>query len=141
MFNPSRAQVRHFFCELWHKHQTKALLSPQESIALRWMLEHPEYTADWEDPEAQQRDYPPEAGQTNPFLHLSMHLAIEEQLSVDQPPGIRALYQQLRQRTETPHQAAHIVMECLGEVLWQAQRDGNTPDNEAYLECLRRQIK
>jgi predicted Rdx family selenoprotein len=70
-----------------------------------------------------------------------MHLAIEEQISIDQPPGIRALHQQLKQQTDTPHSAAHIVMECLGEVLWQAQRDGTTPDNQHYLDCLRRHIK
>ncbi|TAK91017.1 MAG: DUF1841 family protein [Burkholderiaceae bacterium] len=141
MFNPSRAQVRQFFCDTWRKHQSKTLISPQESIALRWMLEHPEYQSDLEDPDAQERDFSPEAGRTNPFLHLSMHLAIEEQLAIDQPPGIRTLYEQLRAHCETPHHAAHIVMECLGAVLWQAQRDGTAPDNEAYLECLRRQLK
>lgn len=140
MFNPSRSQVRQFFCQTWQKHLAKALISPQESIALRWMLEHPEYVNVWQDPNAEHLDYPPEGGQTNPFLHLSMHLAIEEQVSIDQPPGIRTLYQQLKQHTDTPHHAAHIVMECLGETLWQAQRDGTTPNNQHYLDCLRRQI-
>ena len=141
MFNPSRAQVRQFFCHTWRKHQHQQIISPQESIALRWMLEHPEYVNTWDDPEAELKDYTPEAGHTNPFLHLSMHLAIEEQLSIDQPPGIRALYQQLKQHTDTPHSAAHLVMDCLGEVLWQTQRNGTAPDNESYLDCLRRQIK
>lgn len=138
MFNPSRAQVRQFFCQAWRKHQEKQLISPQESVALRWMLEHPEYAGAWEDPEAEHKDYTPEAGQTNPFLHLSMHLAIEEQVSIDQPPGIRELYEKLRQQTDSPHSAAHSVMDCLGEVLWQAQRNHTVPDNESYLECLRR---
>jgi hypothetical protein len=77
-------------------------------------------------------------GQGNPFLHLSMHLAIAEQLSIDQPPGIRAVWQQLTTRLGNAHPAAHEVMACLGEVLWQAQRTGQPPDGAAYLECLHR---
>nr|MBF0683808.1 DUF1841 family protein [Pseudomonas sp.] len=89
MFNPSRDQVRQFFADTWRKHRQEEILSPLEAIALDWILEHPEYHGDLESGEAATADYTVEAGRTNPFLHLSMHLAIAEQLSIDQPPGIR----------------------------------------------------
>jgi hypothetical protein len=80
----------------------------------------------------------PEGGQTNPFLHLSLHLAIHEQVSIDQPPGIRAAYEALRAR-RGPHDAEHVILECLGETIWRAQRQGGAMDADAYLEAVRRQ--
>ena len=94
MFNPSRDQVREFFIETW-EHRATEVLTPLESMALDWILEHPEYHGDLESPEAMTAEYPVEHGRTNPFLHLSMHLAIAEQLSIDHPRGIRAAYQRL----------------------------------------------
>ncbi|SRR5690625_1610440 len=138
MFNPSREQVRQFFTEAWRKHRHEEILTPLESMALDWMLEHPEYQADLESPGAAEQDYSVEQGQTNPFLHLSMHLAIAEQLSIDQPPGIRAAYQRLAARSDA-HDAAHRIMEALGQVVWEAQRSGTPPDSERYLELIRRQ--
>ncbi|MDO0577881.1 DUF1841 family protein, partial [Escherichia coli] len=88
--------------------------------------------------EALARDYTPESGQSNPFLHLSMHLSISEQVSVDQPRGIRAAYEALAQRLDSPHEAQHQVMECLGQMLWTAQRTGLPPDGDAYIECVRK---
>ena len=93
MFNPSRDQVRSFFIDTWRKARAKEVLTPMETIAADIIALHPEYHAVVEDPEAVHRDFPPEAGQINPFLHLSLHLAIEEQLSIDQPPGIRAAFE------------------------------------------------
>ncbi len=93
MFNPSRDQVRSFFIETWRKYLAKEVLTPMETIAADIIALHPEYHAVVEDPDAIDRDFPPEAGQVNPFLHLSLHLAIEEQLSIDQPPGIRAAFE------------------------------------------------
>jgi hypothetical protein len=84
------------------------------------------------------RDFSPESGQLNPFLHLSLHLAVEEQLSIDQPPGIRARFEALTRKLGSEHDAKHGVLECLGETIWQAQRKGTPPDQEAYLECLAR---
>ncbi|WP_124079482.1 DUF1841 family protein [Pigmentiphaga humi] len=136
MFNPTRDQVRRFFTDTWRKHRAGEVLTPLEAMALDWMLEHPEYHADLESPEAAQTDYSVEAGRTNPFLHLSMHLAIAEQLSIDHPPGIRAAYQKLAQRTNA-HEAAHEVMECLGRVVWESQRLGTPLDTEAYIELIR----
>lgn len=139
MFNPSRDEVRQFFCDTWRKQRAGDILSPLESVAAQWLTEHPEYHAVLENPTDATRDYTPDEGQTNPFLHLSMHLAISEQISIDQPPGIRAAYERLAQRLDSPHEAQHRIMECLGQVLWQSQRDGTPPDSEAYLACIRQQ--
>lgn len=139
MFDPSQADVRRFFCEAWRKHRAAEPLTPLESMALDGILAHPEYHGDLEDVEAAlTAEYPVEAGRTNPFLHLSMHLAIAEQLSIDQPPGLRAAHGHLVSRLDDPHEAAHAVMECLGETVWRAQRDGRPPDGEAYIDCIRR---
>jgi len=140
MFDPSKDDVRRFFCETWRKHREAAPLTPLEAIALDWVLEHPECHADLESLEqALAADYPVEGGRGNPFLHLSMHLAIAEQLQIDQPPGIRAAYETLARRLDSPHEAAHRIMDCLGETIWRAQRDRAAPDSDAYLECIRRQ--
>jgi len=139
MFNPSREQVRAFFSEAWRKHRSREVLTPLETMAADWVLQHPEYHEVLQDPDAAGLDYTVEQGRTNPFLHLSMHLAISEQLQVDQPPGIRALHQQLL-ATHDPHQAAHEIMECLGEVVWEAQRLGTAFSNEGYLELIKRRV-
>ncbi len=143
MFTPSSADVRRFFCETWRKHGSGEILTPIESMALDWIVEHPEYHAALASgDDAAVADYRVDDGRTNPFLHLSMHLAIAEQLSVDQPPGIRAAYQRLVARRGDAHAAVHDVMECLGEVLWTAQRAGQAlpPDEMSarYLDCLAR---
>lgn len=138
MFNPSREQARRFFCEAWRKDRERLILEGAEAIAADLIREHPEYHALLEKPEAAvEQEFTPEGGQMNPFLHLSLHLAIAEQISIDQPPGIRAAYQRLRQRLEV-HDAEHAIMECLGETLWHAQRNGGAMNSEEYLECLRR---
>lgn len=143
MFNPSKGDVRRFFCEAWAKHQDGTPLEPLEVIAADWIVQHPEYHADLADAQAAiARDYPPEQGKSNPFLHLSMHLSIEEQISIDQPPGIRNAFERLSQRLDGRHEAMHEVMECLGEVLWRAQRDGTAIDGQAYVESvLRRALR
>ena len=138
MFNPSREQVRLFFCEAWRKHRDRLPLEGAEATAADLIEQHREYHALLENPEAAvEQEYKPEGGQMNPFLHLSLHLAIADQISIDQPPGIRAAYHALRQRIEV-HDAEHAIMECLGETLWRAQRDGGAMDGEQYLECVRR---
>ena len=138
MFNPTREQVRRFFCEAWRKHRERLPLDGAEVTAADLIAEHPEYHALLEASDAAvEKEFTPENGQTNPFLHLSLHLAIAEQISIDQPPGIRAAYQTLRQRLEV-HDAEHAVMECLGETLWKAQRAGTAIDTAGYLACLRR---
>lgn len=135
MFQPSREQVRAFFRQTWQKHQQKSLLSPIESMALKWILQHPEY----HQVLASDQDITFAEGQTNPFLHLSMHLAIDEQISIDSPPGIKALYQKLSAKAD-PHHAIHTIMECLGQVLWEAQRSGQPLSHERYLSLLQQRL-
>jgi len=137
MFDPSRADVRRFFCETWRKHGERLPLTGLEAMALDWVLEHPEYHATLAAPdEALAADYTVESGRANPFLHLSLHLAVAEQLQIDQPPGIRAAHERLLRRSGSAHEAAHALIECLAEVVWRSQRDGAPPDADAYLDCI-----
>jgi hypothetical protein len=139
MFTPSSDDVRRFFCETNRKHRAREILSPLEAMALDWVVQHPEYEAELGDVEqALARDYSVEGGQANPFLHLSMHLSIAEQISIDQPRGIQAAYQALARRLDSEHEAHHQIMECLGEMIWNSQRSGTPPDGAAYVECVRR---
>lgn len=139
MFNPSREQVRQFFFEARRKQRERQVLAGLEHLAVDIIRLHPEYHAVLDEPERfQEREYRPESGDTNPFLHLSMHLAIEEQLSIDQPPGIQRELARLAAKLGDRHAASHEVMECLAETVWRAQRDGVEPDALAYLECLKR---
>lgn len=139
MFNPSRQQVREFFHQAWQKHQSHTVLTPLESMAVEIVQMHPEYHDMLSDPDSRDADYTVEAGQTNPFLHMSMHLAINEQLSIDQPPGICASYDSLCQGV-APHEAVHIIMEALGEVIWEAQRLNRPFDSQHYLELIQRRV-
>jgi len=138
-FTPSQHDVRRFFCETYRKSMDHAVLTPLEAIARDWIMQHPEYAPDFEHvEEALAKDYSVEAGQTNPFLHLSMHLSIAEQISIDQPPGIRAAFQNLARRLDSEHEAHHQIMECLGQMIWNSQRNGVPPDGAAYIECINR---
>ena len=141
LFNPTREEVRRFFCDTWKKKTENHILDPMETIASEWMVEHPEYHLLLEDPEgALDQDYTPERGETNPFLHLSMHLSISEQISIDQPPGIKAIADKLSQKLGSMHEAQHLIMECLGQVMWEAQREGQALNPEKYLEALKKLI-
>ncbi|MGB7503336.1 MAG: DUF1841 family protein [Azonexus sp.] len=138
MFNPSREQVRQFFCAAWKKHQERLPLVGAEVTAADIAARHPEYHALLADSAgALDKEWTPEGGQTNPFLHLSLHLAIHEQVSIDQPPGIRAAWESLRARMD-PHAAEHVLVECLGETIWRAQRQGGPMDALAYVDAVRR---
>lgn len=138
IFNPTREEVRRFFCDTWKKRSDHQVLTPMEMIAGDWMQEHPEYHGLLLDPEKSlEQDYTPERGETNPFLHLSMHLSISEQISVDQPPGIRAIAEKLTEKLGSEHEAQHAIMECLGQVMWESQRDGGQLQPEKYLEALK----
>jgi hypothetical protein len=139
VFEPSRAEARRLFFDAWQKHRTREPLTPLQAMALDVALLHPEYHAMLDDPDSYlDRDYLPEFGDTNPFLHMSLHLAINEQASIDQPPGIRAALERLRAKLGDEHAALHAALECLAEMLWQAQRAGAAPDGQRYLECLAR---
>ena len=139
MFTPSQHDVRRFFCETHRKHNSNEILTPLEAIARDWIMQHPEYNDELADIEAAlAADYAVESGKTNPFLHLAMHLSITEQISIDQPPGIKQAAQMLSQRLGSEHEAHHQIMECLGEMIWTSQRSGLPPDGQAYIECVRR---
>ncbi len=137
MFNPDRDEARRFLFEAWRKYRDKSILSDLEALAADHILHHPEYHALLASPDANlNRDWLPENGETNPFLHLMMHLAISEQLAIDQPPGILARYRTLVLRLSDEHRAEHEVMDCLAEMIWNSQRNGTPPDGAAYLTCL-----
>ena len=139
MFAPSQRDVRSFFCEAYRKQREALPLSPMEAIAADWIDQHPEYAPSLADLDAALAAvYEVEEGRTNPFLHLSMHLSITEQISIDQPTGIKQAYELLSRRLGSAHAAQHEVMECLGEMVWASQRSGAPPDAERYLECVRR---
>lgn len=139
MFAPSQNDVRRFFCETRRKQRDGLPLTPIEALAADWIAEHPEHHAELEDLEAALAAvYTVEDGRTNPFLHLSMHLTISEQVSIDQPRGIKQAYELLAAKRGSAHDAQHEVMECLGEMVWASQKSGLPPDGERYLECVRR---
>lgn len=139
MFAPNREQVRTFFFETWRKYRAGTPLQGLETLALEVILLHPEYHAVLDAPERNaERDYTPDMGQSNPFLHMSLHLAIEEQLSIDQPAGVRAGFDAILRKRGDRHEAMHAALECLGEMLWRSQRDAAAPDAQSYLECLKR---
>ncbi|TAF81481.1 MAG: DUF1841 family protein [Curvibacter sp.] len=139
MFNPSQEDVRRFFCSVFAKAQTGQAMEAIETIAAQWMDEHPEYHSDFVDVEkALSAVYEGSEGRTNPFLHLSMHLSISEQCSIDQPRGIRQAVELLTHKRNSLHQAHHEAMECLGTMLWESQRAGRPPDGDAYIACVQR---
>ena len=136
MFDPTREQVRETFFGAWRKYRGGEPLVGIETIVLDVILAHPEYHALLSDPDRyRDEDY---VDRPNPFLHMSLHMALEEQLSIDQPPGIAARFAKLLARTGDRHDALHEALECLAETVWRAQRDHLPPDAAAYLECLER---
>ncbi|MBC7490737.1 MAG: DUF1841 family protein [Glaciimonas sp.] len=141
MFTLSQHDVRRFFCETYRKQQANEVLTPIETIARDWIIQHPEYARDLTNVKtALATDYSIENGQTNPFLHLAMHLSIAEQISIDQPPGIRAASTVLIQCLQSEHDAYHHIMECLDEMIWNAQRSGLPPNGADYIECVKKKV-
>jgi hypothetical protein len=134
----SRDEVRQVYQRVWHKMQAQQLLEPMEALIAKVIEIHPEYHALFDDDEAiEQREFTPEQGQTNPFLHMGMHIALREQATSNRPAGVQPLYQKLT-ANKGQHEAEHAMMECLGVALWTAQRNGQEPDMEAYLNCLKK---
>jgi hypothetical protein len=134
----SRDQIRQTFCAIWDKHREGLPLDSHETLIRDVMVEHPEYHAVLEDADsALGREYQTETGQTNPFLHMGMHISLREQLATDRPAGIRRIYQSQLARSGDVHAVEHQMMECLGQALWEAQRAGTLPDEQGYLNCLR----
>ena len=139
MFTPSQADVRRFFCDVYAKTQSNRPLEALETIASQWLAEHIEYHADFADADAAlEKMYDVEDGKTNPFLHLSMHLSISEQCSIDQPRGIREAVELLTAKRDSLHDAHHEAMDCLGQMVWESQRAKRPPDGAAYIDCVQR---
>ena len=137
MFNPSREQVRALFFEAWRKYSGGEPLAGVEALALEAILLHPEYHRVLEASERyREQEYFPELGETNPFLHLSLHVALEEQLAIDQPAGVRERFARMVLKAVDRHAALHAAIDCLAEMVWRAQRDGAPPDAAGYLDCL-----
>ncbi len=141
MYNPSRLEARQFLVTVWQKHQKGQPLTDMERMCLAILLQHPEYVPIWTNPDKYlDADYLPEFGETNPFLHISMHLSIDEQLSIGQPFGLVPLYQRLCIQCGDEHAAQHEVMDGLAEMIWQAQKYQTAPDPRVYLDCLTRKL-
>lgn len=138
IFSGDRTQMRQYFRAAWEKRQSGEALQPLEELIASVVADHPEYHAHVEAEPELEPDFLPESGATNPFLHMGMHIAIREQVATDRPNGIAAVHQSLCRRFANASDAEHRMMECLGESLWRAQRDNRLPDENAYLECLRK---
>ena len=138
-FTQNREEIRRFYLQAWEKHRSGTPLEPLELQVVEVIEAHPEYHPLLEKEETTlDREWTPEMGESNPFLHMGMHLTIREQLSTDRPPGIRAAVQRQLQLTGDAHATEHQIMECLGEALWHGQRAGLPPDEQAYLHCVER---
>ena len=137
LYANDRDRLRGVYCDVWQKHREGQPLEAMEALIRDVILDHGEYRSLLEDRErALGDDFPPELGRINPFLHMSLHLAIREQLATDRPPGIRAEYQRLLTALGNAHEVEHRIMECLGTALHEAQRSARGPDDAAYLACI-----
>ncbi|MFM8738140.1 MAG: DUF1841 family protein [Betaproteobacteria bacterium] len=142
MFAPSQQDVRRFFCDIWRRQRQGLPLDAMQAKAAPWVALHPEYDGDLADEAAALASvFTVEEGRTNPFLHLSMHLSLVEQVDIDQPRGIRQAFEALRDRLGSEHEAHHQMMDCLGEMIWASQRTGLPPDGQAYLDCVWRRSR
>lgn len=137
LFGQDRNQLRRVYCDAWQRHRQSLPLEPLQAQIVAVVERHPEYQALLDNTElALAREYLPETGETNPFLHMGLHLAIQEQISTDRPAGIRDLYRRLSEVCDDNHSVDHHMMECLAEMIWQSQRDGTAPNEQGYLECI-----
>lgn len=137
LFNPSRDQVRQFFFDTWAKYKQTQTLTELEAIALQVIQMHPEYHKVLDAPERfMEQAYFPEMGEINPFLHMSLHLSVLEQIAINQPIGIANAYQSLKLKHGSEMDAQHDLMDCLAETIWQAQRASQPPDSQAYIACM-----
>jgi hypothetical protein len=137
----TRDELRRSYADAWRKHLARSPLTPLEALIADVLVLHPEYQELVSDAAAALAFDPPAgAARENPFLHMGLHLAVREQLSIDRPPGVRALFESLKARLGDVHGAEHALMESLGETLWEAQRAGRAPDEGRYLELARRRL-
>ncbi len=136
LYTSERDKLRQFYADCWKKARHGLPMEPMEQMVARVIEMHPEYHAMLENEKHLGNEYKPEDGETNPFLHMGMHLGLQEQVVMDRPAGIKQLYQQLGEKYGDVMKTEHAMMDCLGEMMWQAQKDQAEPDEQAYLECL-----
>jgi len=137
MYGNDRSSLRKVFFDAWDKHREGRPLSGIEPRLIDVMLQHPEYHAILEDRDRYiDHDWPPEQGETNPFMHLSMHVSLEEQLATGSPAGIDEHFRRILAITGDRHAALHQMMDCLAEAIWKAQRHETVDIEQTYLECL-----
>ncbi len=125
------------YADAWRKAQGAEVLSPLEAQIVQVIEDHPEYQSALSD-EAREASFAPEAGKTNPFLHMGLHLAVRDQVATDRPTGISNIFQQLVKNYSNAHEAEHRMLDCLAETLWEAQNQHGPPDEQEYLERLRK---
>ncbi len=125
------------YADAWRKAQDAEVLSPLEAQIAQVIEDHPEYQAALSD-EAREASFTPQAGKTNPFLHMGLHLAVRDQVATDRPPGISNIFQQLVKKYSKSHEAEHRILDCLAETLWEAQNLNGPPDEQKYLERLQK---
>ena len=140
MFGQDRTELRQMFFTAWKKHVDKQIMEPIEDVVAKIIELHPEYHALLENQDTLDKDYTPEMGETNPFLHMAMHISIQEQLSTKRPTGIEKIHQSMLIKIKDPHETEHLMMECLGKMLWEAQSQNRAPDENDYLNCLKKYI-
>jgi hypothetical protein len=139
MFGQDRNQLRQMYLDAWRKHQKAEFMQPLEAMIAEVVALHPEYHGLLEQGEdALDKDFLPELGESNPFMHMGMHIAIREQLATDRPAGIVSAHKKLLLRLQDAHEAEHQIMECLGQSLWEAQRNNTAPDEAQYLLCVQK---
>jgi len=137
IFSEDRKQLRQMYADAWQKAQGAQVLSPLESQIAQVIEDHPEYQAALGE-EDLTASFAPEDRETNPFLHMGLHLAIRDQIATDRPPGISKVFQELNGRYPNPHETEHRMLDCLAETLWEAQNQNAPPDEQKYLERLRK---
>jgi len=138
IFGQNRQQLRQMYHDTWQKKQANESLSALESMVAQVISEHPEYQSIFNSETSLEQEYFVEDGQTNPFLHMGLHISLHEQISTDRPAGVRALYQQLQTKFGHAHDTEHKMMECLTESLWLAQRNNQAPSESDYLIALQK---
>ena len=138
MFGNNRNELRQVYLSCWQLKKNNLPMDPMQEVVANIVELHPEYHQLLEDQESVDRDFSAEMGETNPFLHMSMHIALQEQISTNRPEGINDCYQKLCLLHGGAHDAEHQMMECLGEALWNAQRNQTAPDETEYLDCLKK---
>lgn len=136
MFSNNRSSLRRTYHDAWAKAKAGEALEGLELIIAKTIELHPEYQQHIENPANIERDFFPEMNETNPYLHMGMHIAIHEQLSTNRPAGIMEMYQDAIARVGDVHAVEHRFMDCLGEAMWKAQRENCLPDEQAYMDCL-----